>query len=161
MSDLISIDLLFPNDQPPPLSMQAECDRALNELKHNCAFQPLHANKAPYALTLSIQENRFVFRIVDGNGDILPILALSLSPYKRLIRDYKMIIDSYAAMRQQSVMASKLESIDMARRGIHNEAAEKIVERLVDKITIDHDTGRCLFTLLFVLSASTTRHQVL
>jgi len=161
MSDLVAIDLLFPNDAPPPSYMQAECDRALKDLKRDCLFKPEKDNQAPYALMLSIQENRFVFRMVNAAGEELPILALSLSPYKRLIKDYKMIIDSYNQMRDASAMASKLEAIDMARRGIHNEAAEKMIERLKGKIEINFDTARCLFTLLFVLNASQARHQMM
>ena len=80
------------------------------------------------------------------------MLVLSLKPYKRLVKDYFMIVRSYdEAMREGK--PSRIEAIDMGRRGLHNEGAESLQERLADKISMDFDTARRLFTLICVLHA--------
>lgn len=81
---------------------------------------------------------------------------LSLGPYKRIISDYFLMIDSYEQARIEGKQA-KLEPIDMARRGLHNEAADLMIERLAGKIDIDHDTARRLFTLICVLHLGQAR----
>jgi len=116
-------------------------------------FQPIkNQGSGPYALSLSVEENRLVFRIENDAGDELPMLVLSLKPYKRLVKDYFMIVRSYdEAMREGK--PSRIEAIDMGRRGLHNEGAEGLQERLADKIEMDFDTARRLFTLICVLHA--------
>jgi uncharacterized protein (UPF0262 family) len=104
----------------------------------------------PYALHLSVNGNRLVFdiRLEDGT----PVMAhlFSLSPLRRIVKDYYMICDSYyAAIR--TATPDKIEAIDMGRRGIHNEGSQILMERLKDKVTIDIDTARRLFTLICVL----------
>lgn len=79
------------------------------------------------------------------------MLILSLSPYRRLIHDYFLMIESYEQVRIEGNL-QKLEPIDMARRGLHNEAADMMRERLRDRIDIDHDTARRLFTLVCALT---------
>jgi uncharacterized protein (UPF0262 family) len=75
---------------------------------------------------------------------------LSLSPLRKIVKDYDLICESYyEAIRSAS--PSKIESIDMGRRGLHNEGATLLAERLDGKIAIDHDTARRLFTLICVL----------
>ena len=75
---------------------------------------------------------------------------LSLTPFKRVIKDYDMICESYyEAIRTSS--PAQIEAIDMGRRGLHNEAAEILKERLDGKLDVDHDTARRLFTLIFAL----------
>lgn len=125
---------------------------ALRDLKHKSHFQPVKDNHGPYDLALSVEEGRLVFRIQNTKGEDLPMLVLSLKPYKRLIKDYFMIVRSYdEAMREGK--PSRIEAIDMGRRGLHNEGAEFLQERLSDKITLDFDTARRLFTLICVLHA--------
>ena len=128
---------------------------ALHDLKTNSHFVPFKDETGPYDLTLSIEENRLVFRMKNSNGDKLPMLVLSLKPYKRLIKDYFIIVRSY----DEAVKGgnpSRIEAIDMGRRGLHNEGAELLLERLGDKIEMDIDTARRLFTLICVLHTNKT-----
>lgn len=125
---------------------------ALRDLTRSGDFQPVSDESGPYALALSVEENRLVFRMTNTEGKDLPMLVLSLKPYKRLIKDYFMIVRSYdEALREGK--PSRIEAIDMGRRGLHNEGAEALQERLEDKITMDFDTARRLFTLICVLHA--------
>lgn len=125
---------------------------ALKDLKLGNVFQPRYNENGPYDLTLSVEENRLVFRITDADGAPLPALVLSLKPYSRLIKDYFMIVQSYDEAIK-GANPSRIEAIDMGRRGLHNEGAGLLQERLEDKITMDQDTARRLFTLICVLHA--------
>lgn len=125
---------------------------ALRDLKRGGHFVPFGDEAAPYDITLSIEENRLVFRMRNADQQDLPVLVLALKPYRRLIKDYFMIVRSYdEAVRNGN--PSKIEAIDMGRRGLHNEGAELLIERLEGKIDMDHDTARRLFTLICVLHA--------
>ena len=125
---------------------------AIRDLKRESEFKPVKDDNGPYALSLSVEESRLVFRMKNAKGEDLPMLILSLKPYKRLIKDYFIIVSSYdAAMREGK--PSRIEAIDMGRRGLHNEGAEALQERLSDKIVMDFDTARRLFTLICVLHA--------
>ena len=124
---------------------------ALRDLKRKSVFHPFKDEHGPYDIALSVEENRLVFRMKNTKGTDLPMLVLSLKPYRRLIKDYFMIVRSYdEAMREGK--PSRIEAIDMGRRGLHNEGAEYLQERLADKITMDFDTARRLFTLICSIS---------
>jgi uncharacterized protein (UPF0262 family) len=123
---------------------------AIYDLIEDNSFAPADHGDGPYALHLSITENRLVFdiRLEDGT----PVMAhlLSLTPFRRIVRDYFMICDSYyKAIR--TATPTQIEAIDMGRRGLHNEGSELLKERLKEKIDVDFDTARRLFTLICVL----------
>ncbi len=104
----------------------------------------------PYALHLSLIEKKLCFDIRTAEG--APVVAhhLSLSPFRGVIRDYEMVCDSYyKAIRSAS--PAQIEAVDMGRRGLHNEAAELLMQRLDGKVAIDFDTARRIFTLIFAL----------
>lgn len=104
----------------------------------------------PYALHLAIVENRLAFDIRRADGSSLVTHLLSLTPFRGVIRDYRMVCESYfQAIRTAS--PTQIEAIDMGRRGLHNEASELLMERLDGKVEIDFDTARRLFTLIFAL----------
>lgn len=104
----------------------------------------------PFRVRLSVQEGRLAIEIARENSDILEVIILGLSRFRRAIKDYFAICDSYfQAVRQAT--AQQIETIDMARRGIHNDAAEILIECLKGKIALDFDTARRLFTLICVL----------
>lgn len=127
---------------------------ALRDLRRESRFRPMKDDHGPYDLALSVEEGRLVFRMCNARGDDLPMLVLSLKPYRRLIKDYFLIVRSYdEAMREGK--PSRVEAIDMGRRGLHNEGAEFLQERLADKVEMDFDTARRLFTLICVLHAQT------
>lgn len=108
----------------------------------------------PYRVVLSVEEGRLVLQIRREDDTPLETLVLSLGRFRRPIRDYFAICDSYFQAIRQSTPA-QIETVDMARRGIHNEAAELLKERLDGKIEIDFDTARRLFTLICVLHIKT------
>jgi uncharacterized protein (UPF0262 family) len=110
----------------------------------------LVGHNGPYRVVMGVAEGRLQFDIRDETDGPLHLIVLALSPFRRVIRDYFAICDSYyAAIRDAT--PSQIETIDMARRGLHNDAAELLVERLESKITVDFDTARRLFTLICVL----------
>jgi len=123
---------------------------AIYDLIEDNSFAPAGHDGGPYALHLSITENRLVFdiRLADGT----PVMAhlLSLTPFRRIVKDYFMLCDSYyKAIRNAT--PNQIEAIDMGRRGLHNEGSELLRERLNEKIEVDFDTARRLFTLICVL----------
>lgn len=130
--------------------IQRDCDAALRDLKQDSFFQPINDDDGPYTLELYIDDNKLVFHTQNNNKQYLPFLVLSLTPYRRLIKDYFLIVSSYdEALRDGK--PSRIEAIDMGRRGLHNEGAELLMDRLSDKIKLDHDTSRRLFTLICIL----------
>ena len=123
---------------------------AIYDLLEQNTFQPVGHDGGPYALHLSINSNRLVFdiRLEDGT----PVMAhlFSLTPLRRIVKDYYIICDSYyQAIR--TATPDKIEAIDMGRRAIHNDGSHILMERLQDKVTVDLDTARRLFTLICVL----------
>ena len=106
--------------------------------------------KGPYKLLMRVEEGRLALDISSETGEALETLVVPMSPFRRVIREYFAICESYyQAIRNAS--PSQIEAIDMGRRGIHNHAAELLQERLADKLDVDFDTARRLFTLLCVL----------
>ena len=106
--------------------------------------------EGPYRLAISVEEGRLVLAIKREDDTPLETLILSMARFRRPIRDYFAICDSY----YQAIRAStpqQIETVDMARRGVHNDAAELLMERLDGKIAVDFDTARRLFTLICVL----------
>jgi len=104
----------------------------------------------PYRVKLRVEEGRLAIDIAAETGELLETLILGLASFRRPIKDYFAICDSYfQAIRQAT--PQQIETIDMARRGVHNDAAELLRERLDGKIELDFDTARRLFTLICVL----------
>jgi len=152
MSDISAITIADLELNEHQALLRRDRDVAIRDLKREGVFKPAKDNNGPYVLELSVEENRLVFRIKNADDKDLPMLVLSLKPYKRLVKDYFMIVRSYdEAMREGK--PSRIEAIDMGRRGLHNEGAESLQERLADKIAMDFDTARRLFTLICVLHA--------
>jgi uncharacterized protein (UPF0262 family) len=104
----------------------------------------------PYRLMLRVEEGRLIFEISREDGSPLEAIILGLGRFRRPIRDYFAICDSYYQAIKTST-AQQIETVDMARRGLHNEAAEMLMDRLDGKIAVDFDTARRLFTLICVL----------
>jgi uncharacterized protein (UPF0262 family) len=124
---------------------------AIYDLLEENSFAVVGGREGPYMLVLGLQNQRLVFDIRTAAGEPIITHGLSMSPFRRVIKDYFLICESYyAAIR--TATASQIEAIDMGRRGIHNEAAEIVMERLANKVTIDFQTARRLFTLLAALS---------
>ena len=127
---------------------------AIFDLIEENTFKPLRAweagHQGPYRLRLSCTDGRLVLEVASEDETPLETLILGLGRFRRPIRDYFAICDSYyQAIRKAT--AAEIETIDMARRGIHNEAAELLLERLAGKVETDFPTARRLFTLICVL----------
>jgi uncharacterized protein (UPF0262 family) len=104
----------------------------------------------PYRLLLRVEEGRLVFDVAREDEEALGSVILALGRFRRLIRDYFAICDSYyQAIR--TAAPHQIETVDMARRGVHNDGANMLKDRLDGKIEIDFDTARRLFTLICVL----------
>jgi uncharacterized protein (UPF0262 family) len=122
---------------------------AIFDLMEENSFQPV-GHQGPFRIKLRIEESRLVIEIKDEAGTALETVQLGLGRFKRPVRDYFAICESYfKAVRSDSPQG--LETIDMARRGLHNEAAELLQECLKGKIEMDFATARRLFTLICVL----------
>ena len=124
---------------------------AIFDLIEENSFRPVgDPAGGPYKLKLSLVDSRLVFAISRESGEEVATHILSLTPFRRIVKDYYMICESYyQAIR--AATPSQIEAIDMGRRGLHNEGSQTLMERLTDKIEIDFDTARRLFTLVCVL----------
>ncbi len=123
---------------------------AIFDLLEENYFEPIDDDGGPYTLFLSVSEQKLIMDIKRENGADVRVFILSLSPLRRIIRDYLIICESYhEAIR--SATPSKIEAVDMGRRGLHNEGSEILELRLKDKIRLDFDTSRRLFTLICAL----------
>jgi uncharacterized protein (UPF0262 family) len=123
---------------------------AIYDLVEDNKFRPVGHDGGPYALQLGISGNRLVFDIRLADGAPLIAHMLSLAPFRRIVKDYFVVCDSYyAAIR--TATPDRIEALDMARRSLHDEGSRLVVERLKRKVDIDFDTARRLFTLIAVL----------
>ena len=127
---------------------------AIFDLIEENAFKPLRSfnagHEGPYRLRLAVDDGRLILAVSNDAGDELETVILGLGRFRRPIREYFAICDSYyQAIRKATAM--EIETIDMARRGIHNEGARVLQERLEGKAAVDIDTARRLFTLICVL----------
>ncbi|MBB3289891.1 MULTISPECIES: UPF0262 family protein [Rhizobium] len=123
---------------------------AIFDLIEENSFEPIGHQGGPYLLNLSLVDQKLVFDIRMEDGAVVATHILSLTPFRRIVKDYFMICESYyEAIR--SATPSRIEAIDMGRRGIHNEGSQTLMDRLNGKITVDFDTARRLFTLVCVL----------
>jgi uncharacterized protein (UPF0262 family) len=130
--------------------VEHEREVAIFDLLERNAFALEGHDGGPYTLHLSLADNRLVFTVGDTDRAPIQHVMLSLSPFRRLVKDYFLICESYyQAIKTQP--ASKIEAIDMGRRGIHDEGSQLLMERLKGKIAVDLPTARRLFTLLCAL----------
>ena len=148
--DRVILDGESPNNLSP--FIEADREQAVADLAKANHFAPLVGTDklGPYALHLSIQEGRLIFDIRDVPGEPLIAVGLALGPFRRLVKDYQLLVDSHIKAVEEG-REQRIQAIDMGRRGLHNEGAELMTQRLAGKIEIDFDTARRLFTLVCVL----------
>jgi len=136
--------------------IEHERDIAIYDLIEENAFSLPGIDSGPYALRLSIIDNRLVFEIRHANGaedvaaEPLTTLILSLRPFRRIVKDYYLVCESYFTAIK-TAPASQIEAIDMGRRGLHDEGSQILLERLNGKVDTNFETARRLFTLICVL----------
>ena len=141
-------------------AMEADRAQAVMDLEFHNHFAPLAApaaGRGPFVLHLSISEGRLAMDVRDANDEPLAVHVLSLSPYRRLIKDYQLLVDSHILAVQEG-RPERIQAIDMGRRGLHNEGATLMRARLGEKFELDFDTARRLFTLLCVLHQRVDAH---
>ena len=130
--------------------IEQEREIAIYDLLETNSFAPRNSGGGPYRLTLAVEENRLVFEIRLKTGEAHGRVMLSLTPFRRIIKDYFLVCESYfKAIR--NAPPHQIEALDMGRRGLHDEGSTLLKERLEGKIDVDFDTARRLFTLLCVL----------
>jgi uncharacterized protein (UPF0262 family) len=123
---------------------------AIFDLVEENSFTPLGHDGGPYKLRLSLVNARLVLTITTEGDDDVATHILSLTPFRRIIKDYFLVCESYYEAIKTAT-PSRIEAIDMGRRGIHNEGSQTLLDRLDGKIGVDFDTARRLFTLVCVL----------
>jgi len=146
----VILDGDVPTNLPP--FIEADREQAVADLAATNHFVPLigTSRPGPYALHLSILEGRLIFDVRDSDDAPLTAVGLALGPFRRLVKDYQMLVDSHIKAVEEG-REQRIQAIDMGRRGLHNEGAELMTRRLAGKIDIDFDTARRLFTLVCVL----------
>lgn len=133
-----------------PPDVEHERAVAVYDLIEENAFKPIDQPDGPYRLALSLVERRLVFDIRSEADAPLVTHILSLTPFRKIVKDYFLICESYyEAIKTGS--PNRIEAIDMGRRGVHNEGSRLLMDRLDGKIIVDFDTARRLFTLVCVL----------
>jgi len=155
MSRLIDVQLDDSNLPPPTPEIEQERRVAIFDLLEDNSFglptrEGRETPPGPYKLTLSIKDRRLVFLVLTEADAQVVEFQLSLGPFRQVVKDYFQICESYFEA-VKSLPPSQIETIDMARRGIHNEGSRVLQERLDGKVEIDTDTARRLFTLICVL----------
>ena len=149
----VVLDGAAPSRLPPAIEadrVQAVADLAAENQFAPLTLKPGAVARGPFVLHLAVQQGRLVFDIRRGNGTALAIVGLALGPFRRLIKDYKLLVDSHGKAVEEG-RGDRIQAIDMGRRGLHDEGATLMRERLAGKIAIDFATARRLFTLVCVL----------
>ncbi len=136
--------------RPRSLEIENERNVAIADLLDENKFEPTCMTCGPYELLLSVEDGKLVLDIQGQAEDGKKKVVLSLQPLRSIIRDYFMICESYYEALKATT-PGKLEAIDMARRGVHNEGSEVLQDVLKDRIVVDFPTSRRLFTLICVL----------
>ena len=151
MSRIAQIEIDDSALPPPTPEIEQERRVAVFDLLEDNEFSLVGKDlDGPFNLGLAIREKRLVFEVSTENGEGVAEFHLSLGPFRQVVKDYFQICESYFEAVKR-LPPSQIEAIDMARRGIHNEGARVLQERLDDKVAMDIDTARRLFTLICVL----------
>ena len=152
MSKLVSINIKQDDFNLPTPEVLQEQNLAIYDLKQSNFFQLVgFESDRDIKLNISLSGNSLVFEMRSKTDKILRTFFLSLTPLKQIIRDYYTICESYFNA-VKSLPIDKIESIDMGRKGIHNEGARVIIERLEGRIKTDVETSRRIFTLIYALT---------
>ena len=152
MSKLISISIKQDDFNLPTPEVLQEQNIAIYDLEQTNFFQLVGFEAySEIKLNISLSGNSLVFKISSKKDEILKTFFLSLTPLKQIIYDYYTICESYFNA-VKSLPIDKIESIDMGRKGIHNEGARVIIERLENRVKTDLETSRRIFTLVYALT---------
>jgi uncharacterized protein (UPF0262 family) len=151
MSERDLVSIVLPDAQPLP-SPYAEADRrqAVEDLLAGNVFRPKDL-VGPFGLQIMVRDGRLILDIRDAEDRPLHALVLALGPFRRLIKDYHLVVESHEKAVAEGGSEARIQAIDMGRRGLHNEGATVLSERLAGRIDLDFETARRLFTLVCAL----------
>lgn len=149
-SRLVAITLDEKSTATSNANIEHEREVAIFDILEGNCFSLDGRDDGPYTLNLRLVEDRLVFTVGNETGQALVTHMLSLTPLKRIMKDYFLVCESYyEAIR--TAPPSRIQAIDMGRRGLHDEGSRTLLDRLAGKITVDLDTARRLFTLICAL----------
>ena len=133
-------------------SLDVEYERAvaIDDLIEENSFKPVGHKGGPYALTIRMAENRLVLDIRLTDDEPVAMHLLSLSPFRRIVKDYFLVCDSYYAA-VKTATPERIEALDMGRRALHDEGSKLLQERIKHHVAVDFNTARRLFTLVCAL----------
>jgi uncharacterized protein (UPF0262 family) len=147
---LVAVDL----DQKSIVRWSPEVEHERNvaifDLLEANRFRLIDGFPGPYRMVLSLRETNLIMDLRQEDGEVSTEVVLAVRPFRRVIKDYFLICDSYF-QAIKGATPSRIEAIDMARRGLHNEGSDLLREALEGRVEVDHDTARRLFTLVCVL----------
>jgi uncharacterized protein (UPF0262 family) len=149
-SKLVAINLDTASIARGNANIEHEREVAIFDILESNKFELEGRDDGPYVLNLGIVEDRLVFAVGQEAGGETFTVVLSLTPLRRVMKDYSLVCESY----YQAIRAappSRIQAVDMGRRALHNEGSQILLERLKGKITVDGDTARRLFTLICAL----------
>ena len=151
MSEKDLVRIVLPDAQPLP-SPYAEADRrqAVEDLLAGNSFRPMGL-AGPFGLAIMVRDGRLILDIRDAEDKALHALVLALGPFRRLIKDYHLVVESHEKAVSEGGSEVRIQAIDMGRRGLHNEGATLLMDRLEGRIDLDFETARRLFTLVCAL----------
>lgn len=158
MSRIASIQLELPTSQILSQEVEHEREAAILELLKNNTFMLKDFDEGPYDIHLSLVESRFVFKATSQASGKERQLILPVQALRSIMKDYFLVCESYFDAIK-SGNCTKVEAIDMGRRGLHDEASERLQELLEDKVEVDFATARRLFTLICVASIKSINRQ--
>lgn len=147
---ILEFDLIEDDEASRSPLLLEERRKAMQDLIEASDFTLVRYPGCDCKVVLAIENNQMLFKFRSKDDEEMMTLALSPRPYKKHIQDYFMMVESYEAIRTEGNLY-QLEAVDMARRAVHNEAAELLTERLADKVSMDFETARRLFTLICAL----------
>ena len=135
-SRLVSVDLDEGSIARATADVEHERATAIYDLIEENTFAPSGHDGGPYRLRIGIVDNRLALEVTEENGTAVAIHLLSLTPFRKIVKDYFFVCESYfAAIR--TATPSQIEAIDMGRRGLHNEGSQVLIDRLKDKVEIE------------------------
>ncbi|MCW0001584.1 UPF0262 family protein [Pararhizobium sp. YC-54] len=144
----VSVVPSFGNETDP--AQRCEQTIAIRDLLENNNFVPIRHGEGPYRLPLALTNGRLVISATTEHDVHVMCHSLSLSSFRSLFRDYRLVCESYATAKMR-MTPHRIEAIDMGRRAIHDEASALLIERLKSNVAIDLPTARRLFTLIHLL----------
>ncbi len=151
MAERDLVRIVLPDGQTLP-SPYAEADRrqAVEDLLAGNRFRP-RGLSGPFVLQIMVREGRLILDIRDEADKPLHAMVLALGPFRRLIKDYHLVVESHEKAVAEGGNEARIQAIDMGRRGLHNEGATVLAQRLEGRVELDFETARRLFTLVCAL----------